>query len=183
MKKMRKGFTLIELLIVISVVGMLAAMMSMSSMEAMTTAKTAKIIANLRTFAAAANEYYFDNLNKLYGKEDANKPDMGEIKKYMNQGIGNTTSVPESKLENYYLITADASSTSYAEVDWYIGYKFPENIGAEESKAIKEKLNNRALEIGLYGSAGSDTAPTGAGATAYNSHAVVWMKVREKSQR
>ena len=70
----------------------------------------------------------------------------------MNEGSKNSTE-PEAKLTNYHVATATVTNKSYAEVNWYVGYAFPEDgdIGAEESEAIKIKLAGRAKEIGLYG--------------------------------
>ena len=190
MKKMRKGFTLIELLVVISVIGAIAAMMAISSGEAMTSAKAGNIINNLRNIATAANEYYFDHMSELY-KADAKdaKLSQAEIKLYMNEGVSETTDTPESKLDNYYIVNADATGKSVAEVDWYVGYKFPATgeVGYAEGRAIKVKLAGRAKNVGLYGSADEKTAPvnaTGKNApAAYASEAVVWMRVREASRR
>ena len=187
MKKIRKGFTLIELLVVVSVLGSLAAMMSIASGEAMTSAKAAKIINNLRNFAAAANEYYTDNMNRFYGADATkNAPQITEIRYYMNEG-SKTTSEPESLLTNYYVATEDVSDKSYAEVNWYVGYAFPEDgdIGAEESEAIKIKLAGRAKEIGLYG---TDALEGGAAEVIEEvefakTHGVIWFKAREKSRR
>ena len=190
MKKMRKGFTLIELLVVVSVLGSLAAMMSIASGEAMTSAKAAKIINNLRNFAAAANEYYADNMNRFYGVATTNAPEIAKIRLYMNEGSKNSTE-PEAKLTNYCVATATVANKSYAEVDWYVGYAFPaaNAIGAAESEAIKIKLEGRAKEIGLYGSAALDTdadtlqvIQTEANFVA-STHNVIWFKAREKSRR
>ena len=180
MKKLRKGFTLMELLIVITVLGALAAMMSISSGEAMSSAKAGTIISNLRNFATAANEFYFDNMNSLYTAGQLSEANLTEIKLYMNLGA-NTSDVPESKLDNYYVLTADASKAP-AEVDWYVGYKFPESgaAGAADAEVIKAKLVNRASNIGLYGSTSETTIPA---ATFTATDGVVWLKAREASRR
>ena len=179
MKKMRKGFTLMELLIVITVLGSLAAMMSISSGEAMSSAKAGTIISNLRNFATAANEFYFDNMNSLYTAGQLSEANLTEIKLYMNLGA-NTSDVPESKLDNYYVLTADASKAP-AEVDWYVGYKFPASgAGAADAEVIKAKLVNRASNIGLYGSTSETTIPA---ATFTATDGVVWLKAREASRR
>ena len=184
MKKMRRGFTLVELLVVISVLGALAAMMSMSSSEAITSAKAANIISNLRTMTAAVNEYYADNRNRFYGADaDNNSPELAEIQYYMNKGISEQTSVPEAKLDNYYVITDTlGTGETYAGVNWYVGYKF---TGNEEDLAVKQKLAKRAKEVGLYGSTAVGAVPTSdSGMTIFEaSHAVVWMVAREKSLR
>ncbi len=187
MKKSRKGFTLIELLVVISVLGAIAAMMSISSGEAMTSAKAGNIINNLRNFVTAANEYYFDHMSDLYSATAT--IDLVEIKLYMNEGVSETTDTPESKLANYYVVSAVATGKSVAEVDWYVGYKFPSGtaVGAAEALAIQEKMKGRAKNIGLYGSANETTAPTNAenknAPAAYNGEAVIWMRAREASRR
>ena len=186
MKKLRKGFTLIELLVVISVLGAIAAMMSISSGEALTSAKAGNIVNNLRNFATAANEYYFDNMSKLYASGAT--IDLAEIKYCMNKGISDTTENPESKLDSYYVIAAGTTGVSVAEDTWYVGYKFPASgAGASEVLAVKAKLAGRAKNIGLYGSTGEAAAPTIAeNATdpaTYTNEAVIWMKAREKSRR
>ena len=187
MKRTRKGFTLIELLVVISVLGAIAAMMSISSGEAMTSAKAGNIINNLRNFVTAANEYYFDHMSDLYSATA--EIDLDEIKLYMNEGVSETTDTPESKLANYYVVNAVATNKSVAEVDWYVGYKFPSGteVGAAEALAIKEKMKGRAKNIGLYGSAAANTAPTNADGknapAAYDGEAVIWMRAREASRR
>ena len=184
MKRTRKGFTLIELLVVISVLGAIAAMMSISSGEAMTSAKAGNIINNLRNFVTAANEYYFDNMDKFYdATESATAPDIIEVRYYMNKGVSDTSKIPENKLENYLILTAEkAEGKTYAEVDWYVGYQFPTSgAGSEETLAIKTKLEGRATNIGLYGTAANPTAVDDIAFT--KDHAVVWMKAREKSRR
>lgn len=186
MRKMRKGFTLIELLVVISVLGAIAAMMSISSGEALTSAKAGNIVNNLRNFATAANEYYFDNMSKLYASGAT--IDLAEIKLYMNKGIDATTENPESKLDSYYVIAAGTEGLTKAEDTWYVGYQFPTTgAGLGEVDAVKAKLAGRAKNVGLYGSTGETTAPTIAeGQTdpaVYTSEAVIWMKAREKSRR
>ena len=182
MKKLRKGFTLVELLVVISVLGALAAMMSISGSEAMTTAKVANIISNLRNFSAATHEYYVDNLDQWYGK--TTKPDITEIRKYMNKGISDNTDAPhEAVLTNYVIATEDASSSSYAEVDWYIGYTLPTAVSAGELAALKAKLKGRANAVGLYGGTATDGVIASPAIYTGGNDTVIWMKAHEKSQR
>ena len=186
MKKMRKGFTLIELLVVIALLGALAAMASISGSEAMTTAKAGNIISNLKNLSVAVNEYCFDNMNSLYG---TTLPGRTEIWYYMNKGVSDDTDVPEAKLSNYYIATEATTGKSLADVDWYVGYKFPSGTepGVTEAIAVKEKLDKRAAEAGLYGGTYGSGVITLAGKTdennIYNKDAIVWMKAREKSRR
>ena len=182
MRKMRKGFTLVELLVVISVLGALAAMMSMSGSEALTSAKTANIISNLRSFVAATHEYYVDNLDQWYGK--TTKPAITEIRKYMNKGISENTNAPhEAVLTNYVIATEDPKDSSYAEVDWYIGYTLPTSVSAAELAALKAKLKGRANAVGLYGGTAENDVIASPAIYDGGTSAVIWMKAHEKSQR
>ena len=185
MRKIRKGFTLMELLIVIALLGALAAMASISGSEAMTTAKAGNIINNLRNLSTAVNEYCYDNMNNLY--ELTALPARTEIWYYMNEGVSNDTKVPEAQLSNYYIASdTDISATHpMADATLFVGYKFPATgeAGADEAIAIKEKLANRAKEVGLYGTAANATAVGTTPAIFLKTHGIVWMKTREKSRR
>ena len=180
MKKARKGFTLIELLVIIAILGVLAAMATISGSEAMTTAKAGNIISNLRNLSTAVYEYCNDNM--YYILKSTDEMPRTQLWYYMNEGVSNDTSAEEQKLSNYYVVKDNASGT-WANSNIYVGYKFPDSDTAED-KAIKQKLQTRAKEIGLYGTENATTAPDATSPTKYvATNGAIWMKAREKPRR
>ena len=180
MKKFRKGFTLIELLVIIAILGSLAAMASISSSEAITTAKAGNIISNLRNLSMAVYEYCNDNMYYILQSTDAMP--RTQVWYYMNEGVSNDTSAPEQKLSNYYVVK-DVEANTWANSNIYVGYLFPDPATAEDT-AIMQKLQNRAKETGLYGSAGATTSPAATNPTKFvATDKAIWMKAREKPRR
>lgn len=138
----RRAFTLVELLIVMIIIGILAGMMMVSSGAATDNARAARIINDIRAMKAAAVLYHAE---------------YGAWPIWIHMGAGsyrNAGSGDKSILPSHYFDTSAAGD------DYWIGVMYDRTTGACYSNAyvagldrgVREKLEAKAKETGLYGS-------------------------------
>lgn len=131
MLKRRSGFTLVELLIVIIIIGILAGAMLLVAGSGGDSAEATKIISDLRSLKSAALLYYADH------PINPQMPDTTDLQKYMDRVLGAS-----------YDITGTNGTSPYFD-NWWI------SSTTNKSTGVQQKLNDRATEVGLYGSANS----------------------------
>lgn len=131
MLKRRSGFTLVELLIVIIIIGILAGAMLLVAGSGGDSAEATKIISDLRSLKSAALLYYADH------PINPQMPDTTDLQKYMDRVLGAS-----------YDITGTNGTSPYFD-NWWI------SSTTNKSTGVQQKLEDRATEVGLYGSANS----------------------------
>lgn len=131
MLKRRSGFTLVELLIVIIIIGILAGAMLLVAGSGGDSAEATKIISDLRSLKSAALLYYADH------PINPQMPNTTDLQKYMDRVLGAS-----------YDITGTNGTDPYFD-NWWI------SSTTNKSSGVQQKLNDRATEVGLYGSADS----------------------------
>ncbi len=131
MLKRRSGFTLVELLIVIIIIGILAGAMLLVAGSGGDSAEATKIISDLRSLKSAALLYYADH------PINPQMPNTTDLQKYMDRVLGAS-----------YDITGTNGTSPYFD-NWWI------SSTTNKSTGVQQKLNDRATEVGLYGSADS----------------------------
>lgn len=131
MLKRRSGFTLVELLIVIIIIGILAGAMLLVAGSGGDSAEATKIISDLRSLKSAALLYYADH------PINPQMPNTTDLQKYMDRVLGAS-----------YDITGTNGTSPYFD-NWWI------SSTTNKSTGVQQKLEDRATEVGLYGSANS----------------------------
>ena len=131
MLKRRSGFTLVELLIVIIIIGILAGAMLLVAGSGGDSAEATKIISDLRSLKSAALLYYADH------PINPQMPDTTDLQKYKDRVLGAS-----------YDITGTNGTSPYFD-NWWI------SSTTNKSTGVQQKLEDRATEVGLYGSANS----------------------------
>ena len=159
--KMRKGFTLIELLIVIIIIGILAAAMLLSTGSATSAAKASTIISDLRNMKAAAAMLVLDS-DDAFGNA-ANTPAI--LLKAMSKYADNPDKYTKTN-SDFAVVKGSGPLARKAFGGFKVG-------GAAD---VKVKLQEKAKEIGLFGSANATTAPTDITKFSKN-EAYVWMLI------
>lgn len=162
--KTRKGFTLIELLIVIVVMGILSSMMMVSSSESTSTARANNIISNLRNFSMAAMAFYTDSMD-TFGKNPNTTISLSNVTRYMH----NEGKIPD--IDRYIIINASGV--------WWAGYKLDQ---LSDGDRIKEKLESRASNANLKGTAGDNPGDNPGDYSSKNKHTYVWLKIRSSKK-
>lgn len=177
----RRGFTLAELLIVIVVIGVLAAMLMMSSDEAVSSSRAAKIISDLTNIKIAVNQWYLNNLSRIYTKGELYTQDRARYGKIILPGETEANAhAPQhltgSQMGLYEYFTGpkilvnesdgavkagnnqNLNPGSYGLYDagntstiWLVGYAFKSDEGK-----VKEKLIARSTSLGLIFTVSAD---------------------------